>query len=153
MLLLGGMTLWLRQAIEGPQAAPRAERKHDPDSVVEKFTVTRLDETGAREAVLSAERMIHYGDDDSIELVSPRLLRNDAEAVLSVRAARGVVTHDYEEAHFYDNVLLERKELASPESLEVRTQYMHALIAKDLLRSDRRVTITRGTSQLAGTGL
>jgi lipopolysaccharide export system protein LptC len=153
MLLLGGLSLWLRQVIEGPGAAPAAQRSHDPDSVVEKFTVTRLGPGGLPEAVLSAGRMVHYADDDSIELHAPQLLKNEPGSGLSVRADRGTVTRDYEEAHFYDNVQLLRRDESSPDPMQVRTQYLHVLINRDLLRTDRRVTITQGTSQLAGTGL
>jgi lipopolysaccharide export system protein LptC len=153
MLLLGGLTLWLRQAIEAPGPVSRAPALHDPDSAVEKFTVTRLGADGAPEATLSAQRMVHYGDDDSTELQLPELIKNDPAATLTVRANRGVVTRDYEEAQFYDNVQLVRTQKDAADPLRVRSDYLHVLIKSDVVRSDRPVTITQGSSTLSGTGM
>ena len=34
MLLLGGMSLWLKQAIEGPVSGTHPELRHEPDAMV-----------------------------------------------------------------------------------------------------------------------
>jgi lipopolysaccharide export system protein LptC len=153
MLLLGGLTLWLRQAIEGPQSSTPAQKTHDVDAIVDKFTVTRLNEAGQPAARLSAERMLHYGDDDSTELVAPQLLKSDAGSSLKVRADRGTISRDYEEAHFFDNVNLQRTQDGAVDPLEVRTQYLHVLVRREVVNTDRRVTIIRGSSTLSGTGM
>jgi lipopolysaccharide export system protein LptC len=153
MLLLGGLTLWLRQAIETPTTTSPVQAGHDVDATVEKFTVTRLDEMGQPSARLSADRMLHYGDDDSTELYDPELLKTDPGATLTVRADRGVVSQDYEEARFFDNVRLVRKDADSPDALQVRTQYLHVLISRELVLTDRPVTLIRGASTLTGTGM
>lgn len=153
MLLLGGMSLWLKQTIEGPVSGPRQEIHHEPDAMVDRFSVTRLDEHGRPELRLSADRMVHYSDDDSTELKAPQLSKNEAEATLSVRADRGLVTRDYDQAYFYDNVRLTRQSGADQPGLQVATQYLHVAIRQDLLTTDKPVTITQGQSVLSGTGM
>jgi lipopolysaccharide export system protein LptC len=153
MLLLGGLTLWLRHAMEGPGFIVPAQRNHDADATVEKFTVTRLNAAGAPELRLSAQKMVHFGDDDSTELQSPLLVKNDTDAVLSVRADRGVVTSDYDQAYFYDNVQLSRTEQGTVEPLLLRTGYLHVLVRQDFISTDRPVTISQGASSISGTGM
>src|SRR3954471_6147044 len=126
MLLLGGLTLWLQHAIQAPDVQRTDRARHDPDAMVEQFTVTRLGAQGTPDTRLSASRMLHYADDDSTELTRPELVKNDAGATLSVRAERGVVTRDYEDAYFYDDVQLSRT-AESSDPLEVRTQFLHVL--------------------------
>jgi lipopolysaccharide export system protein LptC len=153
MVLLGGLTLWLKQSIEGPPPPSSGHERHDADATVEKFTLTRLGPDGLPETQLSAQRMVHFGDDDSTELHSPQLLKNDAGSTLSVLADRGVVTRDYEDARFYDNVLLLRKGQSTRDELQIRTQYLQALIKQDVLRTDQPVTISQGSSVLSGVGM
>ncbi len=48
---------------------------HDPDAVVENFTVQRLDRSGKLEYTLSAPKMMHFADDGSGEVLYPRLFQ------------------------------------------------------------------------------
>lgn len=153
MLLLGGLTLWLRQLIESPQAVDSARRSHDAAAVVDRFTVTQLDAHGAPEYRLSARRMNHFSDNRITELVEPRFERKQDDSTLTVVADRGRVVHDYKEAHFYDNVELVRSPAKQAENLRVRTEYLHVLLDRDLARTDRRVLITQGRSALSGVGM
>jgi lipopolysaccharide export system protein LptC len=153
MLMLGGLSLWLKQAIESPAEGPRAPVRHEADARVDRFSVIQLDKDGKPELKLSAEHMVHYGDDDSTELAAPRLTKTAPEATLSVSADRGTVTHDYNEAYFYDNVKLSRQAPPPGETLQVATSFLHADVRRDVIRTDRPVTITQGRSVLSGTGL
>ena len=92
MLLLGVLSLWLKQAIESPGEGPRAPMRHEADARVDRFSVIQLDKDGKPELKLSAEHMVHYGDDDSTELAAPRLTKTAPEATLSVSADRGTVS-------------------------------------------------------------
>jgi lipopolysaccharide export system protein LptC len=151
MLLLGGLTLWLQHTIQAPEGQRTDRARHEPDSTVEQFTVTRFAADGRAEAKLSAERLVHYADDDSTELAKPHLVRTDDAVTVTVHADRGMVTRDYEHAYFYDNVEMQRRS-AADEPLEVRSQYVHVLMKDDVVRSDRAVTITQGESRLSGVG-
>ena len=153
MLLLGGLTLWLRQAIEPPQPPGSSVASHEPAAVVERFTMTQLDEQGLPEYRLSAEKMLHFADERMTELIQPRLVRTQADSTLTVLAERGRVEHGYREAYFYDNVRLVRAQKHKPSELQVQTDYLHVIPDRDLARTDRRVTITQGSSKLSGVGM
>jgi len=178
MLLLAGMTVWLQFAVESP--SPRtdaAKDRHDPDAIGKKVTIAKLDQHGLAQYHLSAQRMVHYPDNDSMELIAPRFLKEDANARLTVTASKGVLYQENKEAHFYDNVELvrgvkvDRAAKSSPrclqqpaqdpcdggvtgkDSLQIRTQYMQVFLERGMARTDRAVNIVNGPSTLSGTGM
>jgi lipopolysaccharide export system protein LptC len=153
MLLLGGLTLWLKQAIESPPPAGPVARTHGPVAVVERFTVTQLDARGVPEYRLSAAKMLHFADEGTTELVEPRLVRSQADSAITVSAERGRVDHDYRQAHFYENVRLVRAATGDADELRMQTEYLHVVPDRDLARTDKHVTITEGRSTLSGVGM
>ena len=178
MLLLGAMTFWLQFAIESPSLTEPAKYRHDPDSIGEEVTIARLDQRGIAQYHLSAKRMVHYPDNDSMELTAPRFLKIDANAELTVTASKGVINQEIKEARFYDNVELVRRPItvdraakSSPrclqqpardpcdgglpgkDSLQIRSQYMQVFMDRGIARTDRAVTIVNGPSTLSGTGM
>lgn len=153
MLLLAALTLWLRQAIEGPAWSGSGSHRHDPDAIIENFTITRMDDKGVPQYQLSAKRMLHFSDDDSTELLAPRFVKRGEGSEVTVTSARGRVTRDYEEAFFHGNVELVRTGNRGVQEMKVRSEYLHVLAKKDLVLSDRPVTIWEGSSTLSGTGM
>ena len=153
MLLLAGMSIWLQYAIDSP--SPRtdsAKHRHDPDAIGKNVTIAKMDQRGLAQYHLSAERMVHYPDNDSMELIAPRFIRQDAGTELTVSAAKGVLYQENKEARFYDNVELVRG-VTGKDSLQIRTQYMQVFLELGIARSDRAVTIVNGPSTLSGTGM
>lgn len=153
VFFLAALTLWLRYAVEGPSSDGSASKRHDPDAVVDNFTVTRLDESGKPRYLISARRMIHNSGDDSAELESPRFLRTSSGSEMTVTADRGRITHDQREAIFSGNVQLVRSATGEKQELRARTEYLHIFAEQDKVRTDRRVTITEGKSTLSGVGM
>src|SRR5690242_21730867 len=75
MAFLGVLTLWLHYAVlESAGSDPRAPG-HDPDSIVENFTVQKLDTSGKLEYTFSAPKMTHFADDGSGEVLYPRVVQ------------------------------------------------------------------------------
>ena len=50
-----------------------SSRRHDPDYLVSNFVTTTYNRDGRVETVLAAAEMQHYPDDDSTDLMSPRV--------------------------------------------------------------------------------
>lgn len=153
MLFLAALTLWLRIAMEAPAAAASGNHRHDPDAVVDNFTVTRLGEQGAPQYTLTANRMLHFADDDSTELTGPKVVKRGEGPLVTITADTGIVTRDGEEAFFRGNVLVVRAVTVGHEELRVRTNYLHVLPAKNIARTDQAVTINEGRSELSGIGM
>jgi LPS export ABC transporter protein LptC len=64
MLALALLTFYLERAVREDET-PTAARRHDPDYYVVNFTTTTYNPEGAAETRMSAERMVHYPDDDT----------------------------------------------------------------------------------------
>jgi lipopolysaccharide export system protein LptC len=153
MFFLAALTIWLRIAVEGPRGGGSSHVRHDPDAIVDNLQVTRLNEHGSPQDLITATRMIHFADDDGTELVGPQMIRRSEGGELTITADRGTVTHGGEQAYFYDNVLVVRAATAEREELRMRTDYLHVLAEKHVARTDRPVTITEGQSTLSGVGM
>jgi lipopolysaccharide export system protein LptC len=153
MLFLAGLTLWLRVLMETPLGGGKGKERHDPDAIVENLRATRLNEQGSPQHLLTAARMVHFPDDDSVELVSPTLHSRSEGGAVTITAERGTVTRDGEEVFLHDNVQVVRAATAEREELRLRTDYLHVLADKHVARTDRAVTITEGRSVLSGVGM
>jgi lipopolysaccharide export system protein LptC len=153
MLALALLTFYLDRIVREDEA-PAAKRRHDPDYVITNFTTTTFDREGKPLSVLSAARMVHYPDDDTTELHLPRVVRTKPrEPRMSVSAERGAVSTNGEEIFLYDNVVLVREADAERPEARLTTSFLHVLPDRNLVRTDREVTIVEDTRSLSGRGM
>jgi len=153
MLALALLTFYLERAVREDET-PTAARRHDPDYYVVNFTTTTYNPDGAAETRMSAERMVHYPDDDTTELVEPRVLQSKPnEPRYSVRAERGQLSRDGDEVFLYGGVLLVREASEHGPEARMTTEFLHVLRERSLVRTDREVKIVEGSRSLQGRGM
>ena len=153
MFVLAVLTFYIDRTVRDDGSRP-ALRRHDPDYLVANFTSTTYDSAGAPESVLSAAKMIHYPDDDTTELIEPRVVQQKAgDARMTVSAARGQVSRDGEEIFLYDNVLLVRDAAAERPEARLSTSFLHVVQDRSLARTDRDVFMQEGARSLSGRGM
>ena len=154
MLALAAGSLWLERAVQSPERDNSGKTRHDPDFVAEKFGITKIGAGGKPEYVLSAARMLHYPDDESTEVLAPRLVqRHDDAPPVVIRADRGTIAKSGAEASFHGNVVVLREAGRGKNELRVQTEYLQIVPDQDLARTDRAVVITEGRSRLTGVGM
>ncbi|HEX4927125.1 MAG TPA: LPS export ABC transporter periplasmic protein LptC [Burkholderiales bacterium] len=153
MLSLALLTMWLEHAVR-VEEKPAPLRRHDPDYVVSNFTTTTYDPNGKVESILAAARMIHFPDDDSTDLVEPRVIQAKPDQPrVSVRAERGTLSREGDEIFLYDNVVLTREaDAATPEG-RMTTSFLHILRDRGLVRTDREVHFEEPGRSLSGRGM
>jgi lipopolysaccharide export system protein LptC len=154
MLLLAGLTLWLQYLVSEGSGGVAKPAAHEPDAIVENFTVQRLDDSGKLLYTFSSPRMAHYADDGSGEALYPRVvqLRRDGGDIIAT-ANRGTINRQGEEAFLYGNVEVVREATRQEPEFRARTEFLHVLAEKGISRTDRSVIITEGRSTLTGVGL
>jgi lipopolysaccharide export system protein LptC len=153
MLALALLTFYLERAVREDESPP-ALRRHDPDYLVTNFTTTTYNRDGAAETVMSAERMVHYPDDDNTELFAPRVVQaKPNQPRYSVRADRGRLSRDGDEIFLYGGVLLVRDASAEGPEARMTTEFLHVLRDRSLVRTDREVKIVEGGRSLQGRGM
>jgi lipopolysaccharide export system protein LptC len=153
MLFLAALTLWLRIALETPSPSGNGHHRHDPDAIIDNFTLTRLDDEGIPQYTLTANRMLHFTDNDTTELAAPKVVRRSEGPTVTITADRGTLTRDSNQAFFHGNVLVIRAAAPGSEELRVHTDYLHVLPDENIARTDQAVTITEGRSSLSGIGM
>ena len=154
LLALAAGSLWLERAVQAPERDKSGMMRHDPDFVAEDFGITKMSAAGKPEYSLSAERMVHYPDDQTTDVFAPHLVqRHDNAAPIVIRADRGRISGDGDEASFYGNVVVVREAGDGRSELRVQTEYLQIVPDRDLARTDKPVIITEGRSQLAGVGM
>lgn len=153
MLALALLTLWLEHAVR-VEEKPSPLRRHDPDYLVTNFTTTTYNRNGEAETVLAAARMIHFPDDDSTELVEPRVMQAKPDQPhVTVRAERGLLSREGDEIFLYDNVVLTREaDAVNPEG-RMTTSFLHILRDRALVRTDREVHFSEPGRALSGRGM
>ena len=153
MLALALLTFYLERAVREDET-PTAARRHDPDYYVVNFTTTTYNAEGAAETRMSAERMVHYPDDDTTELHEPRVLQSKPnEPRYSVRAERGQLSRDGDEVFLIGNVVLVREASEHGPEAHMTTEFLHILRDRSLVRTDKEVKIVEGSRSLQGRGM
>ena len=154
MLALALLTFWLEQTVREEAGVHPSLRRHDPDYFAEKMLVTRYGVDGGVVSTLAAAKMIHYPDDDSTELIAPRMVQSKPnEPRVTVTAARGALSRDGEEIFLFDEVLLVRDAARDRPETRVRTSFLHVVRAKSLVLTDRDVVISEEGRMLSGRGM
>ncbi|HUL92732.1 MAG TPA: LPS export ABC transporter periplasmic protein LptC [Burkholderiales bacterium] len=155
MAFLGLLTLWLQYAVRQDAGGDTRYRTHEPDAIVDNFTVQDLDASGKLRYTFSAPKMQHFADDGSGEALYPRVVQvaADGGGNYVATANRGTIKREGEEAFLYGNVLILREATPEEPELQARTEFLHVLAGQGILRTNQTVTITDGRSTLTGVGL
>jgi lipopolysaccharide export system protein LptC len=153
MLVLALLTFWLDRAVRDEPSHP-SQRRHDPDYLVQNLISTTYNRLGGAEMTITAAKMLHYPDDDSTELLQPRVIQARPEQPrYTVRADRGQVSREGDEIFLYDNVELEREPDALHPGTRMNTSFLHIVRDRSILRTDRVVTVVEGRRSLSGRGM
>ena len=155
LLTLAAGTYYLAQTSlrdAGPAVA-RAP-SHEPDYFVEDAVFTRINVHGDPVFRVSAERLLHYPDDESSAYEKPVFVSLDPQRPkLSLRADHGRSSADGEETLLTGNVVMVRSESATEPAMTIRTERVTIFSQTEIARTDAPVRIERGDSVLTGVGM
>ncbi|MGH7909595.1 MAG: LPS export ABC transporter periplasmic protein LptC [Thermodesulfobacteriota bacterium] len=152
--LLAGLTLWLDRFVQGPSLDRVGPSRHDPDYIVEKLTGVRMGESGAVTYTLSAAKLVHYPDDDSTLLTSPRFVSYaSSKATVTVTSSEGVISAKGDHVYFQDDVRVTRAAHEGTGELVMRTSFLHVVPDQQIALTDRPVTLTDDANTVTAVGL
>lgn len=152
--LIALMSAWLNQLANTPVAYNDFGFDHDPDYIVEDFTVRAFDGEGRPKHQLVAQRLVHYMDDDTSELDQPRFrLTAAGRAPIDVSSRRGLIFGDRDSVHFLGDARAIRA--ATPEQSAFALSGEHLRVVPDagILNSDKPVILRQGQSVIHAGGL
>lgn len=152
LTLLAGLTFWLESATHIDVGRNDGKGRHDPDFIVDNFTVRRYNVSGSLQYVLTAPKMLHYADDDSTEVGTPVLTYFGEDRRTRVNAGKAWLSKEGKEVRLSDDVRVVREAMADSPELVVTTAEMLVYPDDEVARGSLPVTITQGRSILTGTG-
>ncbi len=145
---------WLLGQIDEGEGPRVARQSHDPDYYLEDFTQAAMGHDGAPLRRLAAASLVHYPDDDSSELVRPRLeLYNEGPRPWHVVAERGWVSAGNEVLLLYGEVEIWRDDADGGRELELRTRDLRILPEEQYAESDHPTVIRTRNTVINATGL
>ncbi len=154
MLALALGTLWLDRLVQLPPLPSKDKLRHDPDFIVERFTVTQMSATGHPGTSLTAPKMLHYPDDESTVLEHPRFLQRPLDGpAVEIVGTRGIVSKGGDLVRVEGEVRLTRAAHGDRAAMVLETSAIDLEPNSRIARSDEEVIITEGANRLRGVGM
>jgi lipopolysaccharide export system protein LptC len=154
LVVLTGLTFWLRYATDLPPTKHDGKLRHDPDYIITDAILRKVDATGRLKYTLSATDIRHYPDDESTDMLKPNLVHFQAKKPpVTMSAERGHMSKDGEKVDLYDNVRIRRSASAQYEELTAFTPELTVLPDVEKAFTKSPVLITQGKSWMKGVGM
>ena len=149
---LGSAWMMNRMGTQGSEGEAASSR--DPDYYMEDFTSLTMRDDGTPKDRLQALYMAHYPDNDTTELLQPKLevfRRNNTPVY--VTADKGWVTSNNNVILLKGKVRLWENDAAGERSLEVKTSQARVLMKEEYAETSEYATITTKQATITGTGM
>lgn len=151
---LAALTFWLDQAVQLPAANGSLAKRHDPDYFVDGLSALKMNPDGKVSYTLSAEKMVHFPDDDTTRLTKPRWVSlGSGKPPVTITAEQALVSSNGEHVYFEDNVRVVREPGGKQSRLVLETIFLHVIPDQDIARTDRPVKITDANTVVNAVGL
>lgn len=154
VLLMGVLALgtyWLvRSTPQLMAAAPAAPVRHEPDYFLKNFAVRTFDEAGRLKNEIFGADARHFPDTDTLEVDDVRIRSFDEGGRLSTATAKRALTNgDASEVELFGNARIIREPVQVKlgkdlPRLEFRSEYLHADMKNERVRSNKPVELSRG---------
>lgn len=152
--MLAVFTFWLDRLAQPAATGPSGANRHDPDYMVEGLTAMRMNQSGATAYTLSAKKMVHYPDDDTTLLTTPRLVSLEpGKAPITITARQALVSSKGDNVYFQDDVHVTRAAFGDSSEMQMLTSYLHVIPDDRIAQTDRPVTITDAATTVTASGL
>jgi lipopolysaccharide export system protein LptC len=152
--VLAALSLWLKDVSHIADLFDMRGFRHEPGTIIEALRLTSVSRQSSTTQVLTAQRMTHFLDDDTLRLVEPRYDRFQAGGgQMHITARRGLVSEDRDNFYFLDEVRLQREANRGGEPLVLTTEYLRVMLDMDRVRTDKPVQVKQGRSRIDAQGM
>jgi lipopolysaccharide export system protein LptC len=162
LILMGALTLvtfWLVQKVTPPEKSTLERvRLHEPDYTITNGALSALNEMGNTKYRILGNKVIHYDDDASIDILTPRMrLFQLDKAPVTVKSDKGHIDGDLTILDLIDNASILRPAQAATASqaatlrMLASSTYFKVLINDDVIETNRPMTLEQGISIMQST--
>lgn len=152
--MLAVFTFWLDRLAQPVPTGVSGASRHDPDYLVEGLSAMRMNTAGATAYTLSAKKMVHYPDDDTTLLTTPRLVSLEPDkAPITITSKQALVSSNGKNVYFRDDVHLTRAAFGDSSEMQMNTSYLHVIPDDRVAQTDRPVVLTDMATTVTAAGL
>jgi len=162
LILMGGLTLATFWMVQKNQPAEKSllerVRLHEPDYIITNGALSALNEMGNTKYRILGNKVTHYDDDASIDILVPRMrLFQPDKAPVTVKADTGHLDGDLTILDLIGNASIFRPAQAAtgtgPASARMlaTSNYYKVLINDDIIETDKPITLEQGMSVMQST--
>jgi len=150
MALLALGTWWLvkNTPLSGEERTA-APLRHEPDYEMRNFAVQRFTPQGPLRAQIEGDALRHYPDTDTVRL---RAVAPDGR-VTRATARRAIANGAATEVQLLGGAEVVREAMAGDEAINFRSEFLHAFLDTERVRSHLPVTVTRGGTEVRADGM
>ena len=150
MALLALATWWLvRNTPRLVEPAPAGPVRHEPDYLMQGVTLQRFAPDGRLAVVVSGSQLRHYPDTDTLEIDGVTIRAFGAAGDVTVATARRAVTNgDATEVQLQGGARVVHEGQGAATPLEFESEFLHAFLATERLRSHLPVVVRQGSDEL-----
>ncbi len=154
MAVLAGLTYWLLEATQAPATRSEKPKSHSPDYFADHFSVSELDQTGTTQYRLTAEKMVHYEDDENSDLTMPAIRAfQPGKPIVTATGQRGTVNGDASIVDLYDNARILRAAGSGDPEMQADSSHFRVLVNDDVIETEKPVKLRRGLSVATANGM
>ncbi|MBC7681902.1 MAG: LPS export ABC transporter periplasmic protein LptC [Ferruginibacter sp.] len=150
VLALGSYWLVRNTPIFAP-ADVAAPPTHEADYFMRNFSVKNFDALGQLKSEVFGTEAHHFPDTDTVEISQVRIRSVNPQGLVTVSTAdRGLSNGDGSEVQLFGNAVVLRqavvdKGVVVQPKMEFRSDFLHAYLEAERVRSNKPVTLVRGT--------
>ncbi len=155
VLMMGVLALgsyWLvRNTPIFTAASAAAPLTHEADYFMRNFSVKNFDAQGQLKSEVFGSEARHFPDTDTVEIDQVRIRSVNPQGLVTVSTAdRGLSNADGSEVQLFGNAVVVRQAVVNKgvvvqPKLEFRSDFLHAYLDTERVRSNKPVTLVRGT--------
>jgi lipopolysaccharide export system protein LptC len=152
LAILGG-SKWLAEMVEQKEISDQPET-HTADYFLDNFTNTVMDTNGKPFRRLSANRMLHFPDDDSTELTKPSVTLFEENAPpWQIRSEQGWLSGDGNLLLLKGTVTIDREQAPGVRPIHIVTRNLRVQPDENYAETDETITVTSLGSRLKSKGM
>jgi lipopolysaccharide export system protein LptC len=153
LLALGTWWLIKNTPVPGAERTAVAPR-HEPDYSMTNFLVQRFSADGTMRVQIEGDMLRHYPDTDTLEIDNARIRAIAPDSRVTIATAKRALSNgDASEVQLLGAAQVVREAVPSDEAIEFRSEFLHAFLTTERVRSHLPVTVKRGATEVRADGM
>lgn len=150
--VLALLMFWMNYVVVSPMTTQNDGLFNHPDYIVENLSGIQMDHESTIQYVFSAEKMLHYLDEEITYLEQPYFISNEPDKPV-VRVTAEKAELNGENIYLTDSVTVLRGADEDEDKITMVTSYLHLMPDDNIAKTNKAVSIVMKNSTMNAVGL